>query len=468
MLQRSALALLLSVVLAACTKKSVDPDLPGADAGTATDSGSRADSSLPADAGPPLPSSGRITAAEGGALQSPDGVFVLFIPPGALAADTDVSVTALARAEWPAETAEATPLADVYDLQPDGLTFTTPALAIHRLPPRAPALLSPGGDPMFAFHHVRNADGTIEIVSTETFVFEAGSAVIGQISHLSAHWASTDAYGAGPTLTARVVADAGRHAVDTQWLASDVSLQTAGSLSMLQVRTGSHARTTGSGPVAPVNHAGWESTFDEGLGGTSFIPDLPTRSSSALSPQTAVAVIDAATPFRFPMPLPGWRCLAPADPGTSVIWISIAATVQLPGSLAPATYTLETEIGTPDCITRDEKPEYVAQRMMLGDARVAPLVVPGMSTTNLADTAGSFGHLVTVAPGATIRVCVTASMPTAVTYFPRFHPGYTFVDVAPPGCTEITNLDGTNPNDVLIVIEGAGSPNNVTVTTTQL
>lgn len=59
-----------------------------------------------------------LTAAEGGTLQTPSGAAQLEVPAGALAADTELSVTVAAKT---ADTAS-----DIYDFGPDGLQFEAP------------------------------------------------------------------------------------------------------------------------------------------------------------------------------------------------------------------------------------------------------------------------------------------------------------------------------------------------------
>ena len=102
----------------------------------------------------------------------------------------------------------------------------------------------------------------------------------------------------------------------------------------------------------------------------------------------------------------------------------------------------------------------------LGEDRISAdtLTVPGTTRRDLALTRGSYGIPIDIPAGATIRVCVAAGMPTSILYIPRFSPGFDFVDGA-PGCTDITNRDTMNTNTVLLKLDGAGSPNEVTVTT---
>ncbi|MFQ6132497.1 MAG: hypothetical protein ACE5R4_10710, partial [Armatimonadota bacterium] len=61
-----------------------------------------------------------IPAAQGGKVKSPSGKAVLTIPPGALAADTEMTMAEMPKGEGPT-------IGPVYDLQPDGLKLQQPA-----------------------------------------------------------------------------------------------------------------------------------------------------------------------------------------------------------------------------------------------------------------------------------------------------------------------------------------------------
>ena len=128
----------------------------------------------------------------------------------------------------------------------------------------------------------------------------------------------------------------------------------------------------------------------------------------------------------------------------------------------PGTRVTDDVAATP-LVQRVEKPEYTAEVAALG-ARISPLAVPATANANLADTQGLYGYRCEVPPGDTIRVCVSSSASAGVNYYPQYSPGYTFVD-GQPGCTDLTNLDAVNQNYVLVKVDGAGSPNNITVTT---
>lgn len=114
--------------------------------------------------------------------------------------------------------------------------------------------------------------------------------------------------------------------------------------------------------------------------------------------------------------------------------------------------------------SRTEKIEYTAEVTVLGTSRISELAVPATANHDLATTAGAYGYRIKVPAGGVIRACVSSTMSASLNYYPQFSPGYTFVDGA-PGCTDVTNIDATAQNWVLLKVAGAGSPNNVTVTT---
>ncbi|MEM7415659.1 MAG: hypothetical protein AAF389_09210 [Gemmatimonadota bacterium] len=76
-----------------------------------------------------------VTAAGGGTVTSVDGLFTLEIPAGALAEDTEISMTPLLASQMPEAWEEFDPArTTVYEMQPDGLQFSTPAVASLTMP----------------------------------------------------------------------------------------------------------------------------------------------------------------------------------------------------------------------------------------------------------------------------------------------------------------------------------------------
>lgn len=114
---------------------------------------------------PPPPSPGGelliveqlVPAATGGTVHVPNGA-TLTIPPGAMAEDALIKVTV------PADT-DALHLADVYKLEPDGLTFSVPATLTIPLPVGAGGAKDEAGNPR----------ATVFLVSDLNAPFDAGS-----------------------------------------------------------------------------------------------------------------------------------------------------------------------------------------------------------------------------------------------------------------------------------------------------
>lgn len=65
----------------------------------------------------------RVVASRGGRLRSEDGLFESYVPAGAIAQDTEFSVTKLDGAAIPAAVAEQSPASGVYSVEPEGLRF---------------------------------------------------------------------------------------------------------------------------------------------------------------------------------------------------------------------------------------------------------------------------------------------------------------------------------------------------------
>ena len=126
---------------ATAAQPSFTPDLPGAYTAQPVVNDGTADSA---------PDAVEITAedntasaqigASGGSVVSVDGTLTLDIPAGALAADEQISITAVPVSQRPSELVNLGADAVVYDMQPDGLQFAVPARATMELP----ASVAPG------------------------------------------------------------------------------------------------------------------------------------------------------------------------------------------------------------------------------------------------------------------------------------------------------------------------------------
>ena len=132
-----------------------------------------------------------VLAATGGEVTSPSGQATLAIPPGALAADTEVTITELPPEDGPA-------VGPVYDLQPDGLQLAQPAtLTIRYAPTDVPegyrpedvaimqVLPRPEPDAQAGLGAVMRGMATPPYQNLETTVDAAAGTVTAQLAHLS-------------------------------------------------------------------------------------------------------------------------------------------------------------------------------------------------------------------------------------------------------------------------------------------
>lgn len=168
MLSRWALMPVLAVALGlGCAQKPGATGVPPVDdAGLAGDSDSGEDAPsdagagdasvvIPPDAGEPSPDGGAdattvtavVSAAEGGTVRLPDGAQVV-IPPGALAQDTAITLSAT---DLPAPGGYS-PFSKVYRFEPDGLQFLKPVAVT------IPFQVQPGQDPRVATIFWSNGD----------------------------------------------------------------------------------------------------------------------------------------------------------------------------------------------------------------------------------------------------------------------------------------------------------------------
>ncbi len=381
-----------------------------------------------------------VIGAAGGSVVSADGVVTLAIPAGALAADTEVTLDVVPPAMWPPSLAAAEPIGGIYALGPEGTTFAVPATLTWTFA-TAPASTLSAGKPRFLFGSSRSATGAIA-PHAETSVThgENGSlTAVSTINHFSEHLLSTrpfvnrDAAPSTPFGEVTVDLRGGKHAVEAPWNALALDLVTGMTIASVQLSGDIVAPAF----VADRSPPPWQQRFE-------IVEQLPMSPELPWEPN-----------------LPRFECTAA---GTGTLDFTISAVfgngVDYVGGVIKGSEPVT-------CEQREQKTEYTIEAGDLGQTRIAPLAVPGSALINLADHAGAYGYRLEVPPGATVRVCVSASGSASVNYYPQYSPGFTFVDGA-PGCTDLTNLDPLNPNFVLIKVAGGGSPNTVTVTTTAL
>lgn len=139
--------------------------------------------------------SARIGAA-GGTLvfDNEDGSsFELRVPAAALSGEQEISIRRVPAAEWPPETAANPPVGGhVFELLPEGTTFTVPVTTVTRLPAAPPGLGSREAQTLPS-HVSRSSAGSMQRHPTVVHSRSDGSAVvIGRSTHFSAHWATTE------------------------------------------------------------------------------------------------------------------------------------------------------------------------------------------------------------------------------------------------------------------------------------
>jgi hypothetical protein len=126
-----------------------------------------------------------VSAAEGATLVSSDGAITLYIPPGALAEDTAITISAVPRELWPDDVQALPPAGPVYQLEPDGLQFLTPAIFTYTLD--LVVAVDGGVILPLPLPVARASDGTLELLPGGLLLdATTGSlAVQAQLSHFS-------------------------------------------------------------------------------------------------------------------------------------------------------------------------------------------------------------------------------------------------------------------------------------------
>ncbi len=274
-----------------------------------------------------VPSRARIVASEGGRVRSSDGVFTLVIPPNALAEDTDVEVTIVPRAAWPADVAATNPIGEVYDVSPDGLEFLVPAYAVHRWDALPDELRTAEGDPILAVHYSQSASGAIETPPAETRVHSDVAGVVARIAHLSKHWVCRYGPG-GRELSTRILAEAGTHAVGESWPVQQIRIHSNQDVALAQVGTGAEVRVVREPAyVIPVVHEGWLSNVPISAEvAADWEADHDGTYAFAASPLfDPMTQVGPGNPYVVPAPLPGFTCVEREDPGTARIAVVVHA-----------------------------------------------------------------------------------------------------------------------------------------------
>lgn len=126
--------------------------------------------------------------AGGGAITSVDGNVTLDVPAGALAADTEITMTMVPAGQRSSELSDLTPEAVVYEFGPDGLQFSTPATVTLALPD-AEAPVTSGDSLSTPLTVVASlSGGTLELAGAQETTVEPTSGALvarAEIDHFS-------------------------------------------------------------------------------------------------------------------------------------------------------------------------------------------------------------------------------------------------------------------------------------------
>jgi hypothetical protein len=259
----------------------------------------------------------RIGAA-GGRIVTQDGAFELRIPAAALSGETEITVRTLPAASWPNETSGAPPIGGaVYELLPDGLTFEVPVQVVHR----ASAATLTGGTPgryRAASHLSRSSAGTVERRPTSTAYRRSGAAaIVGEIQHFSAHWASLETEAGELSIT--LERDSGERSL---WETFGVQTMTLTSDQAQDVELIAGAHTLEPLVVAPIVFEGWRFATDAAVLGETLLAAFegePLPAAYARSEPTGFSLA-AGSPQSLDMPGPTFECAAP---GQGLAWYEL-------------------------------------------------------------------------------------------------------------------------------------------------
>jgi len=272
-----------------------------------------------------------IRAAEGGIVTSEDGLFEIIVRPGALAADTTISITRVADADIPADVMATEPISAVYSVEPDGLTFGGDGAVGHYRFDSTPAGLRETRTVEWrgaAFAAARpQAGGAIDWhPSPQTIHTETGATDLFVIlRHLSLQWATERACVGGECQLFQLGTDFGAHAyeVGDSWTTTSF-VRT--STTTLEGRLGAYTRV---GRVVDVyTGPGW-TTSSVFLGIDSL--GIDSRGYGAARPFPAALAPDVDHQIT---PYPRWSCR-----GEGRDTLVTAARFQAGGSLGEVTVT---------------------------------------------------------------------------------------------------------------------------------
>ena len=271
-------------------------------------------------------------------MTSPDGLFTIFFPPGALPVDTEITMEPIGPADWDVDTpSNFELLGEVYRVRP-AIALSGTAWAILQIPVVPDYLRTADGADVMTAHFVYTGEKVRPAPSTRTIYLADGRAVmVARILDIGDHWTGELVPGVGRELVQLAVhldAEAGPHDTGAEWRWTAGSIQADPALSVLSRETRVAVAHFAAAPtVVPIEDMGvaqtWDATWDDDLG-------LHVWEALGLHPDTrseTVVTFENRMPFLLEVgapvdplsdPLPGWTCpSAGADEGTLFIGVDV-------------------------------------------------------------------------------------------------------------------------------------------------
>ncbi len=237
----------------------------------------------------------RIDAGDGGTITSADGVFTLTIPAGALSEDTDLTVRAVPADALPAEVSALSPTSLVYDVQPDGLTFSSPVVLAFHWPSAPTPDLRTATEGVALAVHSRSADGTVERAGEQGTVYGADGhvRVAATTTHLSMKFVTPFEQGC----LVRATVATGEHELGVPWEPS-----------LYKAQCDPHASVNTARPIAGTLTSALvvETTLPEG---TPFTPPSLHWTEALAYPTTMWSGRSTMSDMFFTFDKPVWRCV---------------------------------------------------------------------------------------------------------------------------------------------------------------
>lgn len=275
-----------------------------------------------------------IVASEGGSVSSPDGAFTIFIPPGALAEDTRISIDELGEDDWPVQApSRFTRVGNVYSVSPATLRPAGDIYGLMIFPSVPDVLRSPDGDDVLAVHYVYNEKVQPAPATRTVHMADGRVAIVATLYEVGVHWTGERIPGADRALvmvSSRIEAQAGDHASGEEWRATTAALYSDGPLALVGREARSAVSSAGTSAIEPLATTGWtartwDATWDPDLGLDPWqifgvAPEDRTETVASFEDPAPITIDGELAPFVGS--LPGWGCTGEGSSDGS-LWVGV-------------------------------------------------------------------------------------------------------------------------------------------------